>query len=280
MGYPRTKTVEPKNIVSIQANAFAKCEIDSFICNSNTKSIDFSAFDGAKIKYLYLDAAYSKGYRSYTFLKKLDESSTVYVHYYEYDEAKKCYSGNLKTIEKYYVKEQTEKLLGRVSFAAPANNCTYYGSTASGTQQKPWDGYILKSININGQDIEATQNNTFTIDGLLPDKNYIIKFTWEQFLMGKVKDAGVEIDSVKTASYYIGFSNNTGDTKCGINYISLKVIASSDESLSASEIGCYCYETDKYYKANEDGIVSVHDLHPYSYYHFQVLFHQFLIILE
>lgn len=257
-----------KNIVSIQANAFAKCEIDSFVCNSNTKSIDLSAFDGAKIKYLYLDAAYSKVYRSYTFLKKLDESSTVYVHYYEYNEAKKYYSGNLKTIEKYYVKEQTEKLLGRVSFAAPANNCTYYGSTASGTQQKPWDGYILKSININGQDIEATKNNTFTIDGLLPGKNYIIKFTWEQFLMGKVKDAGVEIDSVKTASYYVGFSNNTEDTKCGINYISLKVIASSDESLSASEIGCYCYETDKYYKANEDGIVSVHDLHPYSYYHF------------
>lgn len=253
-----------KNIGSIQANAFAKCEIDSFICNSNTKSIDLSAFDGAKIKYLYLDAAYS----NYKFLEKLDESSTVYVHYYEYDKAKKYFSGKLKTIEKYYVKEQTEKLLGRVSFAAPANKCTYYGSTAPGAQQKPWDGYILKNININGQDIEATKNNTFTIDGLLPGKNYIIKFTWEQYMLGKVKDTGIEIDSVKTASYNIGFSNNTGDTKCGINYISVKVIASSDESLSASEIGCYCYETDKYYKANDDGIVSVQDLHPYSNYQF------------
>lgn len=232
-----------KNIGSIQANAFAKCEIDSFICNPNTKSIDLTAFDGAKIKYLYLDAAYSKVFRSYKFLEKLDESSTVYVHCYEYDEAKKYFSGNLKTIEKYYVKEQTEKLLGRVSFTAPANKCTYYGSTAPGAQQKPWDGYILKSININGQDIEATKNNTFTIDGLLPGKNYIIKFTWEQYMLGKVKDTGIEIDSVKTASYNIGFSNNTGDTKCGINYISVKVIASSDESLSASEIGCYCYES-------------------------------------
>lgn len=253
-----------KNIGSIQANAFAKCEIDSFICNPNTKSIDLSAFDGAKIKYLYLDAAYS----NYKFLEKLDESSTVYVHYYEYDKAKKYFSGKLKTIEKYYVKEQTEKLLGRVSFAAPANNCMYYDSTAPGAQQKPWNGYILKSININGQDIEATKNNTFTIDGLLPDKNYVIKFTWEQYMFGKVKDTGIEIDSVKTASYNIGFSNNTGDTKCGINYISLKVIASSDESLSASEIGCYCYETDKYYKANDDGIVRVQDLHPYSNYQF------------
>lgn len=253
-----------KNIGSIQANAFAKCEIDSFICNPNTKSIDLSAFDGAKIKYLYLDAAYG----NYKFLEKLDESSTVYVHYYEYDKAKKYFSGKLKTIEKYYVKEQTEKLLGRVSFAAPANNCMYYGSTAPGAQQKPWNGYILKSININGQDIEATKNNTFTIDGLLPGKNYIIKFTWEQYMFGKVKDTGIEIDSVKTASYNIGFSNNTGDTKCGINYISLKVIASSDESLSASEIGCYCYETDKYYKANDDGIVRVQDLHPYSNYQF------------
>lgn len=144
----------------------------------------------------------------------------------------------------------------------------YYGSTAPGAQQKPWNGYILKSININGQDIEATKNNTFTIDGLLPGKNYIIKFTWEQYMFGKVKDTGIEIDSVKTASYNIGFSNNTGDTKCGINYISLKVIASSDESLSASEIGCYCYETDKYYKANDDGIVRVQDLHPYSNYQF------------
>lgn len=253
-----------KNIGSIQANAFAKCEIDSFICNPNTKSIDLSAFDGAKIKYLYLDAAYS----NYKFLEKLDESSTVYVHYYEYDKAKKYFSGKLKTIEKYYVKEQTEKLLGRVSFAAPANNCMYYDSTAPGAQQKPWNGYILKSININGQDIEATKNNTFTIDGLLPGKNYVIKFTWEQYMFGKVKDTGIEIDSVKTASYNIGFSNNTGDTKCGINYISLKVIASSDESLSASEIGCYCYETDKYYKANDDGIVRVQDLHPYSNYQF------------
>lgn len=253
-----------KNIGSIQANAFAKCEIDSFICNPNTKSIDLSAFDGAKIKYLYLDAAYS----NYKFLEKLDESSTVYVHYYEYDKAKKYFSGKLKTIEKYYVKEQTEKLLGRVSFAAPANNCIYYDSTAPGAQQKPWNGYILKSININGQDIEATKNNTFTIDGLLPGKNYVIKFTWEQYMFGKVKDTGIEIDSVKTASYNIGFSNNTGDTKCGINYISLKVIASSDESLSASEIGCYCYETDKYYKANDDGIVRVQDLHPYSNYQF------------
>ena len=253
-----------KNIGSIQANAFAKCEIDSFICNPNTKSIDLSAFDGAKIKYLYLDAAYS----NYKFLEKLDESSTVYVHYYEYDKAKKYFSGKLKTIEKYYVKEQTEKLLGRVSFAAPANNCMYYDSTAPGAQQKPWNGYILKSININGQDIEATKNNTFTIDGLLPDKNYVIKFTWEQYMFGKVKDTEIEIDSVKTASYNIGFSNNTGDTKCGINYISLKVIASSDESLSASEIGCYCYETDKYYKANDDGIVRVQDLHPYSNYQF------------
>lgn len=253
-----------KNIGSIQANAFAKCEIDSFICNPNTKSIDLSAFDGAKIKYLYLDAAYG----NYKFLEKLDESSTVYVHYYEYDKAKKYFSGKLKTIEKYYVKEQTEKLLGRVSFAAPANNCMYYGSTAPGAQQKPWNGYILKSININGQDIEATKNNTFTIDGLLPGKNYIIKFTWEQYMFGKVKDTGIEIDSVKTASYNIGFSNNTGDTKCGINFISLKVIASSDESLSASEIGCYCYETDKYYKANDDGIVRVQDLHPYSNYQF------------
>lgn len=258
-----------KNIGSIQANAFAKCEIDSFICNPNTKSIDLSAFDGAKIKYLYLDAAYSKVFRTYEFLEKLDESSTVYVHYYEYDKAKKYFSGNLKTIEKYYVKEQTEKLLGRVSFTAPANKCTYYGSTAPGAQQKPWDGYILKSININGQDIEATKNNTFTIDGLLPGKNYIIKFTWEQYVFGKVKDTGIEIDSVKTASYNIRFSNNTGDTKCGINYISLKVIASSDESLSASELGCYCYETDKYYKANEDGIVTVQNLHPCRNYHFR-----------
>lgn len=254
-----------KNIGSIQANAFAKCEIDSFICNPNTKSIDLSAFDGAKIKYLYLDAAYS----NYKFLEKLDESSTVYVHYYEYDKAKKYFSGKLKTIEKYYVKEQTEKLLGRVSFAAPANNCMYYDSTAPGAQQKPWDGYILKSININGQDIEATKNNTFTIDGLLPGKNYIIKFAWEQYQLGQVKDAGVEIDSVKTAPYYIWLSNDTKDMVCGISYISLKVGASSDESLSPSEIGCYCYDTDKYYKANEEGIVTVQNLHPCRNYHFR-----------
>lgn len=262
----------PEQVTSINKGAFKDCSLTKINCSSTIKTIEDKAFENTKA-YIYINGTYSK----YDFLQYLNKNSYVWVHHSDYDLAKKHFSEHLYNIEKYWV-NINESMLGKVTFSLPIYVWKYYNSTDPNNPLNGniIDGYKIKSVTINDNIIEPN-NGSYTVDNLLPGKSYKVKLDWDRYSKKDViAGSGTDYDVITTkeailtamqsgsGDYYNWYNDNEGRYYVSYKTDSLPahVTASSDESLSPSEVGYYIKELKEYKKADEKGLVVVKDLYP------------------
>lgn len=240
----------------IGKRAFAYCSLDTLIVPEKVSNIENDAFAKAKIKNLFI-----KGYHSnYSFLKELDSSSIIYVHCKDLEKAKGWFSGTIRTYEHFWVKEQIETLLGKVTFSLQTGSSN---AISTRTTKKLKNGIYISSVICNGIATKKNNDGTYTAEGLAPSEYYPIEIKWNVYETGKIIDSGTDKDTIKTAKASIILTYVSKKT----NSITLKTTVSSDESLSPSEFGTYCDQTKLQYQANSiTGKSEVSNLIPDSTY--------------
>lgn len=262
----------PKGVTSIGVDAFENCNLNQIECPKTIITISRYAFENTKAN-IYINGTYS----NYDFLQYLDKNSYVWVHHSDYDLAKKFFSEHLYNIEKFWV-NVNETMLGKVTFSLPYYPWRQIMSTDPHNPDngKIVDGYKIKTVTVNDKIIEPSNNN-YTVDNLLPGKEYKVKLDWDRYSRKDViAESGTDYDIITTkkaeftaiqsgSSDYYDWNND----KEGRYYVSYHtdslpahVTASSDESLSPSEVGYYIKELKEYKKADEKGLVVVKDLYP------------------
>lgn len=80
-------------------------------------------------------------------MEELDASSIIYVHCKDLEKAKGWFSGTIRTYEHFWVKEQIETLLGKVTFSLQ-NGSSNAISTRTTTKLK--NGIYISSVTCNG----------------------------------------------------------------------------------------------------------------------------------
>lgn len=262
----------PKGVTYIGIDAFENCTLKKIECPKTITRISSSAFENTKAN-IYIYGKYSK----YDFLGNIDKNSNVWVHHSDYDLAKKYFSENLHNIEKYWVNIK-ETMLGKVTFSLPIYTWKYFsvGDPHHPDYGKIINGYKIKTVTINDKIIEPNNGN-YTVDNLLPGKSYKVKLDWDRYSKKDViAESGTDYDVITTTKAKITTMqpgsgdyydwNNDSDGRYYISYktdsLPAHVSASSDESLSPSEVGYYIKELNEYKKADENGLVVVKDLYP------------------
>lgn len=278
----------PSSVTSINTDAFAYCDLKKITFTKNIKSVSKFAFYESHIDTLYIEGNFA----DYEFLKGLKSTSTIYVHAKDYSLAKKNFKGTIETYEKFWVEEQTKTMLGKVIFTIPKyilpatpsvgpnhpRNISI-GSSKSNTKNlficSKYD-YKIKQVSVNDLVIECDSIGNYMVDNLLPESKYVVQFDWEKYSRkGELLEKGTDYDTIATQT--ITFSKKIDKDKIkeyndyyytyhvySIDSLCVFVSASTDESLSPSEIGCYVKELDKYIKANKNGLVIIDNLYPGS----------------
>lgn len=282
----------PSTVTSINTDAFAFCNFRKITFKNSVKSISKYAFYDSHIDTLYLERSFS----DYEFLKGLKSTSTIYVHAKDYSQVKKNFSGTIETYEKFWVDKQTKTMLGKVSFTIPKYRLlpkvgpigpkppkppriSSIETSKNNTEQdyiyNKYD-YRIKKVSFNERVIECDSVNCYTVDNLLPENKYVVQFDWDKYSdKGEWLESGIDHDTISTQ--IIKFTKNIDNDKVkayvdyfytyyvySIDSLCAFVSASTDESLSPSEVGYYVRELDKYIKANEDGLVVINNLYPDS----------------
>lgn len=258
---------------SINKYAFYQSKLQMIYVPQTVTSINKDAFTKAKTSI----TLYGK-YSDYTFLSTLDSSSVVCASRTEYKSIKSVFSGNVNTLEKYYVSKQTKTLLTSVTFTIPKYLWTYRQST---NPKDPLNGvihngYSIRKVTVGDKEINPNKDGSYTATDLLPNKTYRVHFYWVRYYKKDViAESGENEDSIKTAILKVSLEylkSNSGS-------ITLKAFASKDESLSPSEYGCFCVETNKYYETKNDN-VDVEDLTPntdYTFYPYAIYMGEYYV---
>mgnify|MGYP004692021885 CR=1 FL=1 len=241
----KERYIIPESINTIYQYALSFCNFSDLTIPTTIKNIDEFAFNGTKIKNLYIQGHLP----NYYFLKHLDPSSIVYVHGKDFTEAHKYFEGTIKTYETFWT-EYVDQKLGKVRFTIPQYDIN--------------KGYKITTVSVDNNVIEPDINGVYTATGLAPGKGYRVKLDWQRNIDNNT-ESGTDYDSIFTVNskidiYYRGKKTNS---------IAMEIRASSDESVKPSEIGSYCTETNQYLQANAEGISEASGLMPDSTYKFR-----------
>lgn len=249
----------PKTISSINTDAFRNCHITELIIPNTVTKISKGAFGESTITNLYIQGNYAE----FSMLYGLMHNSTVTVHSKYITLAKKYFSGTINGTEKYWIEEQGETLLGSVSFTLKTLN-PLEGVASPGLDTKPSYNTTRSSsvgkiqLKVNGKEYSGTVSTTFTILDLFPATKYDVYITYEE-------NSGTTTlkDSIRTATptYTLKYFGNTSGS---VTFY--KITASEDKSLTPTEVGVYCAETNGYYKADDKRYATINNLTPSSTY--------------
>ena len=275
IAYPNAKEenyVTPSSVNSISSMAFAYSTKQRNIeIGENVKSISSTAFKGCTKTVITLKS--KVGYEDYSFLSDLGEGCVVYMHGKFIDKAKTYYNGTINSIEDFWiVQSEEQKYLGAASFEIKSR------------YQKENDTEIseyltLKKIKINEKTYDIPSNNTLYVDGLCPDSVYKAEIIYEEIVKKLItkavigKQGNIIISKTITDSIETKKATLVGkiqEANCGA--LKCSITASSDESLSPSEIGVFCKETNTKYKSDNEAVVDKlipntnYTVYPYAIY--------------
>lgn len=272
------KLIVPNSITNIFSKSFANCDIKELELATPIEKPQENIFENSKIGALYIHNEIS----DFTFLKGLDVNSIVYVHPSFLEEAKKIFEGTVKTFDKYYITEQTETLLGKVSFklcSYPLRLTIPINGNAANIKKT---GKLVKKVMFNNEEVKINNDGTYTISNLSPQETKKIEIHWEKIEANVVTETGIDIDSIATSTptltitydyhsvnqeYNYSYGHYYCSTKT--NSITVKTTATSDESLSPSEEGSLCVGTQQYKQITQEGLSTATGLIPDSLYKFR-----------
>ena len=196
--------------------------------------------------------------KSYNFLSFVSKSAIIYVHGSELEKVKQYSEKNINTIEKFWISQKTEQL-GAVSFELT---------------QTPYCGNVeLVSVMANNETLQAVDGK-YVVKDLMPGTKYEICLNWK-IQQEADCEYGVDKEYVCTATPLI----NVRAVAVGYKDIKFKIEASSDETMSPTEISCNIrglyggdgegieerhFNFDNI-KADENGMVYLNDLVPCTY---------------
>ncbi|MCR4613687.1 MAG: leucine-rich repeat domain-containing protein [Bacteroidaceae bacterium] len=237
VAFPTAKNSDyyvPLTTKKILTKAFAYCKSNKIIVNESVTSIASDAFKDAEVN-LYLLCPPNNSV--YSCLSQLSSNSVVYVHGKYLSEAKKYWTGEIHPIEDLWI-GSSESYLGSVYFELVSTE----------------EVDIVLSLTINSVRYEASSDNTYLIDGLNPNTTYDVNIAYVD------KDGVIisQLDSIQT-------SNPTLNATCVLKEtgaLTFSVESSVDATLSPSEQGLYCRETETKYPCDDSGRSVVDNLIP------------------
>ena len=271
------KLIVPNSITQIFSKSFTNCNIKELEFAACIEKPSKDIFENSKIGALYIHSEIS----DFTFLKGLDVNSIVYVHPSFLEEAKKNFEGTVETFDKFYITEQTETLLGKVSFKV----CSYplvltiplNGNAATIKRT----GKRVEKVMFNNEEISKNSDGTYTINNLSPQETKKIEIYWEKLEANVVTETGIDIDSITTSTPTLtitydyhsvnqeyNYSSGSYNRSTKTNSITVKTSATSDESLSPSEAGSLCVATKQHKQTISEGLSTTTGLIPDSLYKF------------
>ncbi len=209
------------------------------------KVISSTAFEKSANLNIVLYA--KSGYKDYSFLSNLGENCVVYMHGKFISQAKEYWNGDIRSLEECWI-EQKNMYLGAVAFDIITGN----------------DKCQIKNIKVNEIIYDIPENKSLYIKGLRPDSVYQAEISY----VSNTEEPLSQIDSVETKKSSITGKN----VMIYEGKLEYSVEAETDESVTPSEVGIFCKETNRKYKDNNEVTIgeltpgTSYTLYPYAVY--------------
>lgn len=265
-----TYNKETYKVMKISNRAFSGSAFETVELPKNLIFIDNQSFESSNIKNLHIKGLLddiSVFHNSFICFGQLNSDCNIYVHGPNVTNVKQYFKGtNVSTYEKFWINNITEKTLSKASFNIPEYEEEWIGDAHF---YRLKNGIVTK-VSFNQQNLKAI-DGLYTIDNLLPDSTYYIKFSWKQYENYAIVDEGVDTDSIriyapsmdiKPQDYYGSTWDNIGTYYLGNNNYSVSSSVTVAKAESLTEYGCYCKENKKYYKADDKGNITITGLLP------------------